>query len=257
MSSQLTQITKQALKLIKPSRDLIIKNVVIGILYTGVELDDGTTGVSFTLTDRSKDHEGYHSLLQKGFLSEKPLVELIDYCSSPHAILRSIGVAAFNAYCQVHIDFSKASSKNIIDILKPTPDIVIGMVGNIHPISRYLAKKDITIRILDKFMPLTYKNSIIQVNEVSDLEVVDNILVSGSALVFDNFDEIIRLLSNIPGKKILIGPSAQICPKLAFDLGFSAIGSSRIINSNLTMRIIQEGGGYRFFKPYTEKYVFL
>ncbi|UCG04717.1 MAG: hypothetical protein JSW11_20110 [Candidatus Heimdallarchaeota archaeon] len=31
------------------------------------------------------------------------------------------------------------------------------------------------------------------------------------------------------GKKILIGPSAQILPERAFDLGFSAIGSSRII----------------------------
>ncbi|MFX0124822.1 MAG: Rossmann-like domain-containing protein [Candidatus Hodarchaeota archaeon] len=257
MPSKLAQLAKRALELIKPSRDLIIKKVVIGVLYTGIELEDETTGVSLTLTDRSTDHEGYHRLLQKGFLSDKTLFELIEYCSSQYAILRSIGVAALNTYCQAHIDLSDASCKDIVEILKPTPGMLVGMVGNIQPISLYLAKKGISVRILDRFMPPININSLTQVNELSDLEVVDNILVSGSALLFDNFDGIIQLLPYVAGKKILIGPSAQIFPKLAFDLGFTAVGSSRIINSNLTLRIIQEGGGYKFFKDYTEKYVFL
>ncbi len=257
MSSQLAQLAERALKFIKPSKNLFIKKVVIGVLYTGIELEDETTGVSFTLTDRSSDHEGYHRLLHNGFLSDQSLFDLIEYCSSPYAILRSVGVAALNTYSQAHIDFSDISSKDIIEIFKPTPDMVVGMIGNIYPISLYLAKKGISVRILDRFMPATSISSISQVNEVSDLEVVDNIFVSGSALVFDNFDRIIHLLSHISGKKILIGPSAQIFPKLAFDLGFSVVGSSRIINSDLTMKIIQEGGGYKFFKIHTEKYVFL
>ncbi len=257
MSSQLAQLAERALGLIKPSKELIIEKVVIGVLYTGIELEDGTTGVSFTLMNRSTDHEICNRLLQKGFLSEKTLFELIGYCTSSHAILRTIGVAALNTYCQDHMDFSNASCQNIIEILKPAPDMMVGMVGNIHPISRYLAKKDISMRILDKFMPPTNIDSITQVKEVSDLEVVDTILVSGSALIFENFDEIIHLIPQISGRKILLGPSAQILPKLAFDLGFSAVGSSRITNSNLTMRIIQEGGGYKFFKTFTEQYVFL
>ena len=63
MSSQLTQLSQQALESIKPSSDLTIKKVVIGILYTAVELQNGITGVSFTLTDRSTDIEGYHRTL--------------------------------------------------------------------------------------------------------------------------------------------------------------------------------------------------
>ena len=92
MSSQLAQLAERALGLIKPTRDLNIKKVVIGVLYTGVELEDGTTGVSFTLMNRSTDHEICHHLLQKGFLSEKTLYELIGYCTSSHAILRSINL---------------------------------------------------------------------------------------------------------------------------------------------------------------------
>lgn len=256
MTSQLVHLAQRALELVKPSRSDPIKKVTIGVLYSAIELQSGTVGVSFTLTDRGKEQEGYHSLLRRGFLSEKTLEDLIEYCSSSYAICRTIGVAALNTHCQGHIDYSTASDKDGLEILDQTPDEIIGMVGNIHPISRYLGKKGVRMRILDKFMSFSGSTNIARVNQVSDLKGVDHIFISGSALVFENFDEIIALLPNIMGSKILIGPSAQIFPKLAFELGFSAVGSSRIVSPNEVMRIIQEGGGYRFFKSYTEKYLF-
>ena len=74
--------------------------------------------------------------------------------------------------------------------------------------------------------------------------------------IFNNFDAIIDLLPHVTGKKILVGPSAQILPHLAFELGFSDVGSSRITDSEMTTKIIQEGGGYRHFKAFTKKYLF-
>lgn len=257
MLSQLTKLAQRVMELINPSKRLTIKKVVIGLLYTGIQLQDGTTGVSFTLTDRYADQDGYHQLLQNGFLSKKALIDLIEYCSSNYAILRTIGVAALNTYSQAYIDYSTASNHDVREILNPTPDKIIGMIGNIHPISHNLDKKGIPLKILDKFTPPTSTNSITKVNKVTDLKIVDHLLVSGSALVFDNFDDIISLLPHIPGKKFLVGPSAQIFPDLAFELGFSAVGSSRIIDSDRTMKILQEGGGYKYYKSCTEKYLFL
>ncbi|MCK4849140.1 MAG: hypothetical protein KAT16_08955, partial [Candidatus Heimdallarchaeota archaeon] len=60
----------------------------------------------------------------------------------------------------------------------------------------------------------------------------------------------------IQGEKILIGPSAQILPEVAFSTGFTFIGSSKIRDSRLTLSSIMEGGGYRAFKPHTDKYSF-
>ena len=71
MSSQLALLAERALELFKPSSNLNIKKIVVGILYIGIELEDQISGVSFTLTDRSTDHEGYHRLLHEGFLSDK------------------------------------------------------------------------------------------------------------------------------------------------------------------------------------------
>ena len=257
MSSKLVEIAQLTIDLIQPSSKMSIKNIVIGLLYTGVQLANGTVGVSYTLTDRRNDLNAYHQLLQKGFLSEKSLIELIDYCSSKYAILRSVGVAALNSLSQAYIDYSTATDQDVGELLDLTPNSLVGMVGNIHPITQTLIKKNASLRILDEYNPISPSKNTIPASKVSDLGEVDHILISGSALVFDSFDEIINLLPEIPGYKILVGPSAQVLPEVAFQLGFSLVGSSRIINGEKTLHVLQQGGGYRFFKNYTKKYTFV
>ena len=257
MSSRLAEIAQRTIELSQPVTNIPIKNVVIGLLYSGVQLKNGIVGVSYTLTDRRGDLNAYHELLQRGFLSEKSLEELIDFCSSEYAILRTIGVAALNSLSQAHIDYTTATDQDVGELLDLTSDSLVGMVGNIHPITRYLSKKNVSLRILDEYNPVSRVNNITPAFNISDLGEVDHILISGSALVFDSFDEIIKLLSQVSGYKVLVGPSAQVLPEVAFQLGFSLVGSSRIINAQNTLRVLQQGGGYRFFKKYTEKYSFL
>jgi uncharacterized protein (DUF4213/DUF364 family) len=257
MSLKLVEIAQRTIELTQPSTNLPVKNVVLGLLYSGVQLENSTLGVSYTLTDRRNDLNAYHQLLQKGFLSEKSLKELIDFCSSNYAILRTIGVAALNSLSQAHIDFTTATDQDVSDLLDLTSNSLVGMVGNIHPITRYLSKKNVSLRILDEFNPVTRVKNIIPASKVSDLEDVNHILISGSALVFDSLDEIIKLLPRISGHKVLVGPSAQVLPEVAFQLGFSLVGSSKIIDTEKTLRVLQQGGGYRFFKKYTEKYSFV
>ncbi|MFX1506328.1 MAG: Rossmann-like domain-containing protein [Promethearchaeota archaeon] len=257
MSSRLAEIAQRTIELIQPSINMPIKNVVIGLLYSGVQLENGTVGVSYTLTDRKNDLNAYHQLLQEGFLSEKSLEELIDFCFSEFAIQRTIGVAALNSLSQAHIDYTNATDQDVSELLDITSDSLVGMVGNIHPITRYLSKKNVSLRILDEYNPVSNVKNITPASKVSDLEDVDHILISGSALVFDSLDEIIKLLPQVSGCKILVGPSAQVLPEVAFQLGFSLVGSSRIINAENTLCVLQQGGGYRFFKKYTQKYSFV
>jgi uncharacterized protein (DUF4213/DUF364 family) len=256
MTSQLMKIAKQSLTNFKASEELVVKEIVVGILYTAIRLMNDVVGVSFTLTDRFTDHEGYHQLLKDGFLSDKTLEELIDFCSSSYSILRSIGVAALNTFSQNTIDFSNASNLDAINILEPKKGEVYGMIGNIHPISGTFEEKGFKAKILDRFDPVINKKYLEPVENIDSLIDTDHLLISGSALVFDNFNSIISLLKNIPGKKILIGPSAQIIPNIAFEYGFSDVCSSKILNVPNTLKIIREGGGYRFFRTYARKYSF-
>ncbi|MFX0085739.1 MAG: Rossmann-like domain-containing protein [Candidatus Hodarchaeota archaeon] len=260
MPTQLMKLSKQVLKMLKAIgqvENLIIKQMVIGVRYSCIQLKNGTTGVSFTYTNPSLDNIGFYQILKDGLLSDKPLYELIEFCSSKYGILRTVGVTALNTFCQANIDFSSAINQDVREILQVSEGDIIGMIGNIKPLSNYLSKKGIQMKILDAFAPTLSSQYIIPVRNISELESVDHLLVSGSALVFDNFDEIIDLKSKIGGKTILVGPSAQILPEIAFELGFSAIGSSRIINPDLTFKVIQQGGGYAIYRQYVKKYTFI
>ncbi len=260
MPTLLTKLSKRVLKLLKKSSrpvNLIIKQMVIGVRYSCIQLRNGTTGISFTYTNPSLDNEVYYQILKDGFLSDKSFSELIEFCSSKYGILRTVGLTALNAFCQDNIDFSSATNQDVREILQLSEGDEIGMIGNIRPISNYLSKKGVKMKILDAFAPSVSSEYIVSVKNVSELESANHLLVSGSALVFDNFDKIMDLKSKITGKTILVGPSAQMLPELAFELDFSAIGSSRIINPDLTFKVIQQGGGYAVYKKYVKKYAFI
>ena len=256
MNSVLTNITRDTLALCKSNADYQVKTVVVGIRYTAVLLVNGSMGVSYTLLDKKAEKESHSKYLTMKYLYEKSLQELTNFCSSNLSIFRSIGVAALNAYSQANISSIEETNMDVSELFHSDPSVTVGMVGNIHPISNFLAKNGFRIKILDDSFSKKKTSRITPVREVEDLTEVHHLIVSGSALVFDTFSNIVDILSGIQGEKILIGPSAQILPQIAFNMGFTFLGSSKIRNSQLTLRAILEGGGYRAFKHYTEKYSF-
>jgi hypothetical protein len=184
------------------------------------------------------------------------LAELIECCDSKLSVFRSIGVAALNAYSQANLPSTKGINIDVEELFHSDPSVTVGMIGNIHPISNFLVKKGFSLKILDNSISPRQTSQIISVKTVEELSDTQHLIVSGSALVFDTFSNIIKILPEIQGEKVLIGPSAQILPEVAFNTGFTFIGSSKVRDSRLTLSSIMEGGGYRAFKLHTEKYSF-
>jgi len=256
MSSALTKLAQDSLALGKPVDNYQVKTVVVGIRYTCLLLSDGSVGVAYTFFDKNAEKESHLEYLSTKYLYEKPLSELIEFCSSKLGIFRSVGVAALNAYSQASLQLTKGDYRDVTELFHSQHSTTVGMIGNIHPISNFLVKKGFTLKILDKSFSPEQTSQIIPVSKVDELTDVQHLIVSGSALVFDTFSHIIDILPLIRGEKILIGPSAQILPEVAFNTGFTFIGSSKIRDSRLTLSSIMEGGGYRAFKIHTEKYSF-
>ncbi|MHA1973641.1 MAG: Rossmann-like domain-containing protein [Candidatus Hodarchaeales archaeon] len=256
MSSYLSTIFSSIKSMTSDLEKLKIKSLVLGLRYSGILLDNNVLGLSYTLTNHYKDFEGFHKLFRKGKPATNSLNELLTYINSEYSVLRTVGVAALNAFSQNHIDFDHSESRDIKTLIDPSSNHTIGMIGNIHPIVSYILKSGAKVKILDEFQPKRKKHRIEYVNSVDELKNVDAIFVSGSALVFENFDQIIDILPTIDGFKGLTGPSAQLIPELAFDLGFSSVGSVQILNPNAVLDIIKQGGGFREFKGFTSKYLF-
>ena len=255
MNSFLSKIAHDSLSILKPRSKLKIESVVIGIRYTYVLLSSGSCGIAYTLTDHLVEKETHKQYLSEKYFYKKDLEYLIDYCTSKYSIFRSVGLATLNALSQAFLPLKDTTHQDI-SALFPNKSESIGMIGDIQPVRKSLAQKGHRVKILDRFAPPLQHSRITTVEGISDLENVDHLIVSGSALVFDTFDQVRNLLSTISGEKVLLGPSAQILPEVAFKHGFTFIGSSRIMDASSTKRIIMEGGGYRAFKAFTKKYAY-
>ena len=256
MNSALSNIAHDSLALGKSIDNFQVKTVVVGIRYTGLLLTNGSMGVAYSLLDKKTEKESHLEYLNAKYLYEKSLRELVELCKSKLSVFRSIGVAALNAYSQANLPSTKGNNIDVEELFHSDPSVTVGMIGNIHPISNFLVKKGFSLKILDNSVSPKQTSQIISVKTVEELSDTHHLIVSGSALVFDTFSNIIEILPKIQGEKVLIGPSAQILPEIAFNTGFTFIGSSKVRDSRLTLSSIMEGGGYRAFKLHTEKYSF-
>ncbi len=255
MTSFLSQIVEETLSYESKYSNLKFESVVIGIRYTCVLLSNGSCGVAYTLIDNKAKKESQKKYLSEKFISEQDLPTVMNYCTSKFSIFRSIGIAALNAFSQANLIIDKTQENELFSIFSEKSGTV-GMIGDIRPITQFFVQKGFNIKLLDKSSSPSDNPQITSIDNILELKNCNHVIVSGSALVFENFDLIRDILPTIQGERVLIGPSAQIFPKIAFKHGFTFIGSSRIIDTTSTVRAIMEGGGYRAFKEFTQKYSF-
>lgn len=252
----LTSIVDQSLKLI-PFDNFIINKVVLGLLYSCVSINNAM-GVSYTLFSRKNDHKGIHNLLKNRTLDKYSIEELLNFSESDFSVQRTIATATLNALSQNYLKskFDKLKNENIIDWLGNLEEKKVAMIGNIYPIQIELRKRGATVYVLDEFQPAESDSRLITCNKLTDLIECDHIYISGSSLVFKNLPDVLEMIKSISGEKILIGPSAQLIPKVIFSLGFTGVASSVMENHDEIEQIINQGGGFNTFKRYTKKYTF-
>lgn len=247
---------------------LHLEEVIIGIRYTAVKIESpkkSYLGVSFTLAN----FESHSKRDPHGKFHEKTISELINNIDSEDSVKRSVAIATLNAIAEIQQqEGSKSSIRDFVennvtdsylDSILHEESVKIGMIGQIKPVIKLLQQNNINITILDKFNPvIENKNkNVIPAKNIFDLRNMNHIIVTGSSLVFPNFEEIVKeILPSIPGFKALIGPSASVYPYYFFNSGFNVIASSTPIEKHFSdiINIIKSGGGFYIFRKYFKKY---
>ena len=260
MNKTLILIAERTVKLVKDS-DLMNEqepeDIVIGLFYSAMKTRKNVMGLSYTLFDMLSSKKKFQTSLEGNLLINKSLKELTQYVEGNLGIFRTIGLTAINTLAQSTLDLSNSANKNILDICDIQKQDKVAMIGNIKPISKNLKNRTNQIYILDDHDSYTNSKGTNLIMRIEDLPDVQHMFVSGSALVFDNLDEIIFRLKKVEGEKVLIGPSAQINPSVAFDLGFTIVASSTAISPSSILNAIKQGGTYHYFKKFMQKYVFI
>jgi hypothetical protein len=155
-------------------------------------------------------------------------------------------MATINALFQVMLDRNmcqhKILIKNIIDAIEIKKNDIVTLVGNIKPLKDPINKKAKKLYIIER-NPLLRDSGIFPETACELLLPKANVvIVTGSAIANNSIDRILELSKNA-NEIAIIGPSSGIIPDPLFDLGVTALGCIKVINSEKAFQIISEGGG--------------
>lgn len=245
-----------------------VTRVVVGLGYTGVELAayayEPFLGVAQTLP--SVIHNTDCSKIDfAGKLTELSFLELVNWSLEPLSLEKTIGIATLNAASQhvLAIKNPYEELKNgLIDYLKINEKTRVNFIGFIGPMIKKINAITKNITIVDD-NPVTktlsgnfnIKSNIDQLNE-QELNV-DILFCTGTSILNDSLENIISVFKKNANHIVIVGPTISFIPDILFDYGATIVGGMKILDSEATLRILQEGGGTRLFKKYGKKYNFI
>ncbi len=242
-----------------------VTKVVIGLGYTGVEVTtyahEPFLGLASTLssiinkTDCSKINFA-------GKLTNVHTGELLNWSLEGPSIKKILGIATLNGVSQ-HIfrifNPYKKIGGDLLDFLKIDENTTVTFIGLIKPLIRKISKVtqlitfvEDTLSITPEFRPFKSRRSL---NQLEEEGISTDILIcTGTTLINNTIESILKVFKAKAQKIILIGPSASMIPDILFDYGIDIVGGMEIFDSETTLGILQEGGGTKLFKKYGKKY---
>ncbi|MHA2036373.1 MAG: Rossmann-like domain-containing protein [Promethearchaeota archaeon] len=264
-------ILEKTVKLIKETYDKYdiipptLSRVVVGLGYTGVEISSKEfkpiLGLASTLssiinaTDCSK-------IEYAGEVTNNNLSELLKWaCESP-SLKKVIGIAALNAASQHIFKIKNSYSKlvgELTNYLDINQDTDLTFIGLIKPLIQKLSEKTQRINIIEdtlstppEFRQFEFKKSIdnLEREKIS----TDLLFCTGTALINNSIERILDLFKGKANKIAVIGPTVSLLPDILFDSGVDIVGGMEIVDSERTLRVLEEGGGTKLFKQYGKKY---
>ena len=245
-----------------------VSKVVVGLGYTGVELTayayEPFVGVAQTLP-RVNHNKDCSKMNFAGKLTEKPFTEILNWSLKPPSLQKTIGIATLNAASQHILAVNNPYTdlkEELIDYLKINKKTRISFIGFIVPMIEKIKKitKDITV-VDDNPISKTLSNEFnikSSINQLNEQELkVDILFCTGTSILNDTLEDIISAFKKNANYIVIIGPTASFIPDILFDYGVDIVGGMKILDSEATLKILQEGGGTRIFKKYSRKYHFI
>jgi uncharacterized protein (DUF4213/DUF364 family) len=226
-----------------------VKDVRIGLAYTGILLSDDYGGVACTpLYEFSCCPAlGFADIL-KGKTADK----MLELALSENPLEAAVGVATANALSHMLHNLEPenfpVSNIDVLDLIKPGDRVA--MVGYFGPLVPKILKITEKLTVLEKReieAPQTRTLPSEKAREV--LPVSDVIILSASTLANRTFDELLSL-RGAAREVVLLGPSAPLYPEPFFQRGITAVMGTRIFDPLTMLTVVSEAGGTKKLHQY-------
>jgi uncharacterized protein (DUF4213/DUF364 family) len=228
--------------------DIRVQDVRIGLGYTGVQLEDGRTGVSYTLGRNS--FSGCSAFKGNDRLTARPASELLNFLGSPNPIDSSLGLAAANAL--VNVNPTGAVPGDILQQLNILPTDRVGMVGYFRPLVAHLENRVASLEIFEENEERS-ANLRPAAEEIEKLPSCQVAIVTSTTIINNTIDDLLNA-ARACREVCLVGPSTPLLPDAFNGTPVTYLSGMTVRDSAEMLRVISEGRGTRFFTPFAIKW---
>ncbi|NPA75041.1 MAG: hypothetical protein GXO25_03035 [Euryarchaeota archaeon] len=189
--------------------------------------------------------------MMRGYADVPTATMLPKMLASPNMFNRTLAIAMLNAISQIEMRNVEKKYENLIDyVVRHCRGKKIAVVGNMGPIVRNLQAHEVYVfernpRIRVGAYPDTMERRL--------LPQMDGVIISGTTLLNDTFDEVIVLSSNAKFRA-LVGPTAGVHPRFLRGV-VDVLAGLEVVNAEMVKELIRRGGGRWDFTPYCREYV--
>ena len=248
---------------------LTVERAVMGLFFTGVKLSDGSGGICATLNKDVPDAvccpSSSAQIHPPGKIRGHKAVELLDDLTARSPLRRILAIAVLSALCAAAREAEPPTAYTIrrgvdaLDAVEIPRDAHVVIVGAFVPVIKAMKARRQSFRILEKD-PATLKADEMPFYapaEQAPVEVpkADVLFITGTTLINDTLEPILAAAK--PGAKIVVvGPTASLSPEPLFRRGVSLVGGVDVIDPDLLLDLLAEGGsGYHFFGKAADRIV--
>ncbi len=224
-------------------KERTVADVVIGLGYTAVKLDDSSCGLAATLRDELR---GECTLVERaGGLTGGPAWPLAGLVLSTDIVESAVGLATLNASLNREVQSNTAEP---IEALQITDSDVVGMVGYFRPLVEPIKQKCRRLYIFER-RPIEAESIYPDWAVNTLLPDCSIVIISATTLLNKTLDHILSLCR---GMVALLGPSTPLSAELGLS-GISFAFGSVVRDADKVMKIAAQGGGTKSFGAAVEK----
>jgi len=228
--------------------DASVLEVRIGLGYTAVQLEDGRTGVAYTM---GRDRAAGCSV----FRGSRPLVrkrvdQLLAFLQSSDLLESSVGLATCNAVCNVAPVNGLAG--DVLTAAGPLASDRVVMVGFFGPLVPVLESRVASLEIFEEIE--TRAAGLRSASEACGaLRGCDLAIITSTAVINNTIDGILHAAKGCR-EVVLVGPSTPLVPEAFDNTPVTMLSGIVVDDPTGLLSVVSEGCGTRFFGPFVTKW---
>lgn len=206
-------LMEKVLQAAKPYLDgKSIKDVIIGTSLVGIELSDGTVGISYILGDTRQAGCSAFSLLSD--ICDKPAYDIAEWTIRGNSNFeRSVAAAVLSAASN-DLDLPSDLGTDIPFDLEISPNDTVGMIGYIKPIVNAIEPLCKRLIIFDEGLASRGGSDLVVATSEQPTLIpnCDIVLISGTTTINGTIDGLLEMCTGAR-EIIMVGPSTPMFPE--------------------------------------------